>query len=262
VPPYVRMGAQPVPIACAHSLGPREHACARAVLERAGLSLLLHVANARGRCAYEDAVAGGIRRRGSIPRVTYPQAILLSFRERSAGGKVLLIVELAILPVAPLLTWLYALPPDLQMFLWILLVVLAAWIGVDAGRAAWTKVWNELQEAQRYRSRIGSDLEALAQRLYKRVTEWWEASLLGNRVLALEKRREADALMLEINETLCREVNEIDAGYFRRPRAFEPFRPNMEGLPDGNWINEMWHRVNRLDEIIQRVRVGGGGGWR
>jgi hypothetical protein len=188
--------------------------------------------------------------------------MLSAFRERSLGGKVLFIAELVTLPVGPLLIWLTALPADLQMLLWIAMVILAAWIGVDAGRVAWKKVWSDLQEAQRYRSMVGSDLEALAQRLYKLVTEWWDASLLGNRVLAIYKRSEADALMLEINETLRREVNEIDAGYFRRPRAYEPFRPNMEGLSDGNSINEMWHRVNRLDEIIQRIRVGDRGGWR
>jgi membrane protein implicated in regulation of membrane protease activity len=179
-------------------------------------------------------------------RPTYWQAVFSTFRERTPFGKLLAVAGVVALPLFPLVAWIVGLPSDLQTLVWIALVVLAAWMAAEAGRSAWEK-------ERRYKSQAGADLEALAHRLYKRVTEWWTASVAGDRATADQKRGEAEAVMNEINDRL-RAISEADAGYFRRPKAYEPFRPNMVGLPDGNWINEMWHRMNRLEEIILRIK--------
>jgi hypothetical protein len=178
--------------------------------------------------------------------MTYWQTVLSTFRERTPFGKLLVVAGVVALPLFPLVAWIIRLPSDLQTLVWIALVVLAAWMAAEAGRSAWEK-------ERRYKSQAGADLEALAQRLYKRVTEWWVASMAGDRPTAEQKRGEAETVMNEINDRL-RVISEAEAGYFRRPKAYEPYRPTMERLPDGNWINEMWHRVNRLEEIILRIR--------
>jgi hypothetical protein len=195
--------------------------------------------------------------------MTYRKALLSGFRERSVGAKMLSAVGIATVPLLPFLSWLLSLPSEIQALLWAVLVVVAWLVGLDAGRIAWKKTRADLVEAQgelakerRYKATVCDDLEALGQRLYKRTVEWWVASLEQDRPKAEGKKAEAEAVMHEINVKLTAEVNAADAGYFRRPRAYEPFRPNMALLPDGNWINEMWYRVNRLEEIIERVRYG------
>ena len=108
---------------------------------------------------------------------------------------------------------------------------------------------------QLYRSRVADDFEASAQTLYKRVNEWETASLSSSRQLADQKRLEAGAVMEEIDKKLQQDISGARAGYFRRSKPNEPFsRPRIGTLPDGNWINEMWHRVDRLEEIIQEQR--------
>jgi hypothetical protein len=188
-------------------------------------------------------------------RPTFWQAVFSTFKERTPFGKILIMAEVAALPLLPLVAWIVRLPSDLQSLVWIALVILAAWMAAGAGRSAWEKLRDEIETERRYKSQAGTDLEALAQRLYKRVTEWWTASLAGDRLAADQKRDEAETVMKETNDRL-RTISEAEAGYFRRPKAYEPFRPSMERLPDGNWINEMWHRVNRLEEIIVRNRLG------
>jgi hypothetical protein len=100
-------------------------------------------------------------------------------------------------------------------------------------------VQRNLVAERRYKAALGVELEALGQRLYKRTTEWWVASLAGNRPEAEEKCVAAEAVMQQINTKLRAEVNESDAGYFRRPRAYEPFRPNMVGLPGADRLSRL-----------------------
>ena len=188
---------------------------------------------------------------------------LWAVQERSVGARVLTAVSVVTFPVVTFGAWLFALPSEVQTICLLLFAGMTGVVGLDVGRAAWKRSQAALAEAQqalvegrRYKTTVAADLEALGQRLYKRTTEWWVASMAGRRIEADTKRAEADVVMQEINAKLTAEVSAVDAGYFRRPRAHEPFRPTMEGLPDGNWINEMWHRVNRLDEIIDRLRWG------
>jgi hypothetical protein len=195
--------------------------------------------------------------------MTYRNAVWAGYHERSVGARIGTLAGVVTLPLLSLASWLLSLPTELQTILWAAFAVVTWIVGLDIGRAAWKKARTELDQVQRdlaaerrYKTALGVELEALGQRLYKRTTEWWVASLAGNRPEADQKRAEAEVVMREINDKLHAEVSEPDAGYFRRPRAYEPFRPNMAGLPDGNWINEMWHRVNRLDEIIERMRYG------
>ena len=188
--------------------------------------------------------------------VTYREALLSTFKERPLGARILSVAGAVTLPVLPLLSWLLALSTELQTILWAVFVIAAWGAGLDAGRVVWKRTWAALEEERRYKSALGTDLEALGQRLYKRTTEWWAAALAHDRATADMKRAEAEAVMHEINEKLRTEVSEPDAGYFRRPRPYEPFRPSMALLPDGNWINEMWYRVARLEEIIERIRYG------
>lgn len=156
-------------------------------------------------------------------------------------------------------SWLTAAPVEVQALVLAAVIVVAVMVGLDAGRVAWKRTQAELDQVQQalaeerhYKTTLGADLEALSQRLYKRTVEWWAAGLASDRTTAEEKR----AVMNEINAKLQAEVSAADAGYFRRPRAYEPFRPNMAVLPDGNWVNEMWHRVGRLDEIVERIPYG------
>jgi hypothetical protein len=195
--------------------------------------------------------------------MTYREALLSTFKERPLGARILLVAGAVTLPVFPLLSWLFSLATEIQTILWVAFVVAAWAAGLDAGRVVWKRAWAALEQERQtlalerqYKTTLGNDLELLAQRLYKRTVEWWAAALAGDRATAEEKRAAAETVMTEINEKLRTEVSEADAGYFRRPRAYEPFRPNMALLPDGNWINEMWYRVNRLDEIIERIRYG------
>lgn len=87
----------------------------------------------------------------------------------------------------------------------------------------------------------------------KRYVEWWTYCEDGNR--ATEVERESEVLREQIRSLLRAKVRAAEAEYFNTPKAAEPFPDTtIRNCPQAVRINEWAHRIDRLGEIIQRVR--------
>jgi len=99
-----------------------------------------------------------------------------------------------------------------------------------------------------------AELETLTQGLFKRVNEWW--TFCEQPQAAAQYRKQAE----DIRDTIINRLRswglETEAGYFNRPKPVEPHRRNLERCPEGVLINEMWYRVTRAEEIIEKIKSG------
>ena len=108
-----------------------------------------------------------------------------------------------------------------------------------------------------YRIALESELDALSHSLHKSVNRWYTASVEGRREDAEANRVEADTRFTEANDAVIQKVSRSAGSLFRKTHANEPYNlPHLGRLPDGAAINRMWYRVQRLDELVRRVRNG------
>lgn len=108
------------------------------------------------------------------------------------------------------------------------------------------------------------EIEELNQHLFKRVIQWWTAELAavgqdGDTYLDATKaaeraKAEADDTFKKIDKLLTSVMGPITAGFVRRSRAFEPYRDKISECQNGNLINEMWHRVDRLTSVLREAQ--------
>jgi hypothetical protein len=108
-----------------------------------------------------------------------------------------------------------------------------------------------------HRIALESELDALSHSLHKSVNRWYTASVEGRRKDAEVSRTEAETRYTETNSAVIQKVGLSAGSLFRKTNANEPYNlPHLGRLPDGAAINRMWYRVQRLDEIVRRVRNG------
>jgi hypothetical protein len=110
-----------------------------------------------------------------------------------------------------------------------------------------------------YRSHTAArELANLRREGWKRYTEWWTHC---HEPKAAETKERAEALRLRIIALLTEKVSEAEADYFNTPKAVEafPFHTTLAGCPENILINHFAHRLERLGEIIQRIKQRGGG---
>lgn len=107
----------------------------------------------------------------------------------------------------------------------------------------------------RHRHRLADDLARLQHTARKRYVEWWTHCQDPQK--AADAEREAEQVRQTITTTLKNRLGDAEATYFNTPKAVEPF-PNTTVLncPKAVLINELGHRIDRLGEIIQRLRAG------
>jgi hypothetical protein len=91
------------------------------------------------------------------------------------------------------------------------------------------------------------------------VTEWWTDCGDGGK--AQEAKEKAEAIRLKIIDLLKAKVSEAEAEYFNTPKAAEPFPhwTTLKYCPENILINQFAYRLERLGEIILRIKQRGGG---
>lgn len=104
------------------------------------------------------------------------------------------------------------------------------------------------------RKKLVEEYDALAQELYKRTIEWWE--VCADLYLARPAKDRAIEVQNRTFRKLEAEFGRSIANVFNRPKANEPHRQNLERCLEGVLINEMWHRKDRLEELIEKIRAG------
>jgi len=96
------------------------------------------------------------------------------------------------------------------------------------------------------------ELARLRQEGRKRYTEWWTFCQTAE---AAECQQRAEEIQARIRTLLAQNVGADEADYFNNAGAAEPFpETNLRLCPQAVLINEFGHRLDRLGEIIQRVR--------
>jgi len=106
--------------------------------------------------------------------------------------------------------------------------------------------------ARRYK--VAEELAGLRHTARKRYTEWWTFCQDPTRSAAIEK--EAEEVRLTIIATLTKKASAAEADYFNTPKATEPPPPTtLVNCPQGVKINELAYRIDRLGEIIQRLKA-------
>ena len=110
-----------------------------------------------------------------------------------------------------------------------------------------------------YRSHTAAKtLADLRREGWKRSTEWWTDC--GDIVKAQEAMDKAEAIRLKIIKILKAKVSEAEADYFDTPKAAEafPYWTTLKYCPQNILINQFAHRLERLGEIIRRIKQRGG----
>lgn len=112
-------------------------------------------------------------------------------------------------------------------------------------------------EEKAYRERLAQELDGHSHTLYKRVNEWYTAAVEQRYNDMATPRSTAETEMTTISRILSDKVGPTAASSFLKSRANEPLATSwIPHIKDGLAINSMWHRYERLDEIVRRVRSG------
>jgi len=103
------------------------------------------------------------------------------------------------------------------------------------------------------------ELADLRREGWKQYTVWWTSC--NDAAKAKEAEDRAEALRVKIIDRLTKKVSETEAEYFNTPKAVEafPFHTTLSSCPRNILINQFAHRLERLGEIIQRIKQRGGG---
>ncbi len=103
------------------------------------------------------------------------------------------------------------------------------------------------------RHSTAGDLADLQRTAKKRYTEWWAVCQDPVKSAAIEA--ESEKARLKIMEVLKQRLGEAEAQDFNTPKAVEPF-PNttLRNCPQAVLINEFAHRIDRLGDIIRKLR--------
>ncbi len=110
-----------------------------------------------------------------------------------------------------------------------------------------------------YRSHTAATtLADLRREGWKRYTEWWTDC--GDPAKAAEAEKAAEAIRVKIIAILTDKVSLAEADYFNTPKAAEPFPhwTSLKDCPKAILNNQFGHRLERLGEIIQRIKQRGG----
>ena len=111
-----------------------------------------------------------------------------------------------------------------------------------------------------YRSYTAAkELADLRREGWKRYTEWW--TFCQEEAKSQEAEDKAEAIRLKIISILTEKVSEAEADYFNTPKAAEPFPhwTTLKDCPKAILNNQFGHRLERLGEIIQRIKQRGSG---
>jgi hypothetical protein len=109
-----------------------------------------------------------------------------------------------------------------------------------------------------YRNHVAAqELANLRREGWKRYTEWWTHCQESENAANIYKH--AETTRLQIISLLTEKVSETEAEYFNTPKAAEPFpTTTVVQCPQGVLVNQFAHRLERLGEIIQRIKQRGG----
>lgn len=129
---------------------------------------------------------------------------------------------------------------------------------IQAGRDVVIQI-PKAEVAPTVRPGVAEELANLRHSGQKRYDEWWESCFDRqgkSKSTDPAKRAEAEKIRLAIMDTLEREVGRPEAVFFNTPRPNEPFPPNqtLSQCPEGIEIKQFGYRLDRLAEIIDRIR--------